>query len=434
MFYMADEVSRTNSSLNKPIRGRNKTTVKPLAKAKTLKKESTAKSKIPPISKGNGKAKSAKISPTKKTTVKVKKVVRKIIKNSDTASTDRLDAKRNSKKKTTVKSENKPKLQKSEPKVSVKLKTVTKPKVAKKTVTNSKTASKKSAVTKSAPKNIAVKKTVVKTRTSKKLKPGTITTTKRRVAAKKSDIESKSARVPKSGPTALIKKVAKSNSNKKTENRKISKSNISKITQPKVIKPKIVKKTIEKKTVSGNKSVKVVKKPGASTRTRNISTAKLLTTKEKLKKLIAEAAAKKIELQKKKRIRIKKSTQKPKVEAIPNNDRKKPVRAVTSAVFRGKKSAYDFKVYEIGENLGSIPAVFVISKRTTDRNKRGHHSLVCIGETESVANELKIHRKSKCLKQNEANVISILPIENERERRQIAEDLKAAHSFVCNQQ
>ena len=320
-------------------------------------------------------------------------------------------------------------------KVTAKSKTATKSQSAKKPITKSKTVSAKTAKTKSALKKVVAKKTATKPKTFKVVKPKTKATVKKKVVKAKLTPKAAKPRLTKPKTKAIKPKVVRAKT--------------SKITKPKSVKPKTAKKPTAKKAVS--KTAKVVRAKKAimktakakvvrktRTKTKKIAPAKTLTTKEQLKKLIAEAAAKKIALQKaeKKKKRIKRTVPqpKPKVEQVANNNRKKPVRAITSAIIRGKKTAYDFKVYEIGQNLGSVPAVFVISKRVTDRRKRGHHSFICIGETESILDALKKHRKSKCLRQNEANVISILREENEKKRLQIAEDLKTAHSIACNQQ
>ena len=113
----------------------------------------------------------------------------------------------------------------------------------------------------------------------------------------------------------------------------------------------------------------------------------------------------------------------------PKNRKARPI---SSAVFRGKKERYDFKVFELSEKFEPIPAVYIISKRKTDRNKRGHHALICIGETASISDELKRHRRGKCVKKHEANVVSILPEADEKMRLKIETDLKAAHAVVCN--
>ncbi len=118
--------------------------------------------------------------------------------------------------------------------------------------------------------------------------------------------------------------------------------------------------------------------------------------------------------------------------ARPLKPKKKKIKPISSAVFRGKKNCYDFEVFALDEPFETIPAVYIISKRITDRRKKGHHTLVCIGETNSVAEEIKKHRKSKCLRKNAANVISILKEEDAQKRLNIETDLKAAHSIQCN--
>ncbi|MEZ5424752.1 MAG: hypothetical protein R2747_00685 [Pyrinomonadaceae bacterium] len=112
--------------------------------------------------------------------------------------------------------------------------------------------------------------------------------------------------------------------------------------------------------------------------------------------------------------------------------RRKPIRAISKAVFRGERAYYYFKVYAINENFREVPGVYIISKRKTDRRNRGHHKIICIGQTDSVIKDIRAHRRGKCLRPNSANVVSILREENEEKRLRIENDLKAAHTLVCN--
>lgn len=120
------------------------------------------------------------------------------------------------------------------------------------------------------------------------------------------------------------------------------------------------------------------------------------------------------------------------VAAPAQKPRNKKARPISSAVFRGKKERYDFKVFALNETFEPIPAVYIISKRKTDRNKKGHHALVCIGQTDSIFDELKRHRKGSCVKKHAANVVSILPETDEKTRLKIENDLKAAHAVACS--
>lgn len=110
----------------------------------------------------------------------------------------------------------------------------------------------------------------------------------------------------------------------------------------------------------------------------------------------------------------------------------KIAKQIGAAVFRGRKNRYDFQVFPLDFEFENVPAIYVISRRKTDSKKRAHHALVCIGQTDSVMNELKKHTQSKCVTKHEANVISILPERSEKKRLKIEEDLRAAHAIVCN--
>lgn len=116
---------------------------------------------------------------------------------------------------------------------------------------------------------------------------------------------------------------------------------------------------------------------------------------------------------------------------LPVKPKNKKAKLIGAAIFRGKKERYDFKMFALNETFEAIPAVYIISKRTTDTRKKGHHALICIGETHSIFDELKKHRKGKCVKKHRANVVSILPEADEKIRLKIETDLKAAHSIAC---
>lgn len=111
--------------------------------------------------------------------------------------------------------------------------------------------------------------------------------------------------------------------------------------------------------------------------------------------------------------------------------RKEKSLRIGSAVIRGRKDRYEFEVFPLDVEMQPVPAVFVISRRVVDREGRGHHKFVCIGQTESLAHEIKIHKKGKCIKKFRANVVSVLPTESEKSRFSIEADLKAAHSTAC---
>lgn len=111
---------------------------------------------------------------------------------------------------------------------------------------------------------------------------------------------------------------------------------------------------------------------------------------------------------------------------------KKKSPKISEAIFRGKKSLYNFEVFPLTAEFDDASAIYVISKRKTDKLGKGHHAFVCIGETASVLSEIKRHKKGKCLKQNDANVICLLRELDEEKRQRIEADLRSAHTSACN--
>ena len=118
------------------------------------------------------------------------------------------------------------------------------------------------------------------------------------------------------------------------------------------------------------------------------------------------------------------------IPMIPKSQPKK-AKAISSAVFRGEKNRYDFTVFPLDAVFENVPAIYIISRRVVDKSKKAHHALVCIGQTESLLDELKKHKKDKRTKKFAANSISLLREENENRRLKIETDLKAAHAIRC---
>lgn len=105
---------------------------------------------------------------------------------------------------------------------------------------------------------------------------------------------------------------------------------------------------------------------------------------------------------------------------------------ISEAIFRGTKSLYNFEVFPLTAEFEDTSAIYVISKRKTDKLGKGHHAFVCIGQTDSVLKEIKKHQKAKCVKKNHANVVCVLKETNEEKRQKIEADLRLAHTSVCN--
>ena len=179
----------------------------------------------------------------------------------------------------------------------------------------------------------------------------------------------------------------------------------------------MAKKRVSKvvKTTATAAKKLTAKKPSVKPKTAKKPTKTIKKTKAQTKKILfkdlLENAVKKV-APKISKSRVSKSRTMKKVAVVEPSveiqPRKKAIRAISSAVFRGVESQYDFKVYAINAIPKQEQAIYIISRRVTDRRKRGHHKLVCIGQTDSIRESIKKHKKGKCIKENAANVICIL--------------------------
>ena len=111
--------------------------------------------------------------------------------------------------------------------------------------------------------------------------------------------------------------------------------------------------------------------------------------------------------------------------------RKRKSAKISEAVFLGKKSDYKFDVYPLSAEIPEAAAVFIISRRKVHKSGRSSHAALCIGETESLLSELKKHKRAKCVKQNDANVVCVLANENMRSRSAVVNDITEARTFSC---
>jgi histone H1/5 len=112
--------------------------------------------------------------------------------------------------------------------------------------------------------------------------------------------------------------------------------------------------------------------------------------------------------------------------------KKYPAPQISEAVFRGRNALYNFEVYPMNVRFNEVPAVYIISKRKIDRNGRGHHFLVCIGQTESLVEDIKKHKRGRCVKQLQANTVSVILEDDENKRLEVESDLKSAHTIPCH--
>ena len=112
---------------------------------------------------------------------------------------------------------------------------------------------------------------------------------------------------------------------------------------------------------------------------------------------------------------------------------KKRIRKLSTAVFRGSRTEYNFDVYPISTSITDHAVVFIFSRRKVDKKGRAHHAVSCVGETQSIISEIKRHKRARCVKGNEANVVCILKEPDRATRSGVLEDISTARAFSCVQ-
>jgi hypothetical protein len=244
------------------------------------------------------------------------------------------------------------------------------------------------------------------------------------VAVKKKSTAAAEKNAKKSKPVTAAKSVVGTPKTKKSvAANQTAKQKKEKIIPPvpvKNLKPekeKVLPETLNKKVKTTGKKAEIVIPPAIKAKPEN----KAKTAPKKVEKKTGKVE-KKIE----KKIEIV-------AQPIVPKPVKKKIKPIGSAVVRGKTGRYDFEIFPLDAELKDGSAIYVISKRVTDKGGRGHHKFVCIGQTESLLGEIKKHKKDKCIKQHNANVICLLREESESNRVKIETDLREAHTIFCNQ-
>ena len=111
----------------------------------------------------------------------------------------------------------------------------------------------------------------------------------------------------------------------------------------------------------------------------------------------------------------------------------KRIRKLSTAVFRGSRSEYNFDVFPISTAITDHPVVFIFSRRKLDKKGRAHHAVSCVGETQSIVSEIKKHKRARCVKGNEANVVCIFKEGDKKLRSTVLDDIASARGFSCIQ-
>jgi len=110
---------------------------------------------------------------------------------------------------------------------------------------------------------------------------------------------------------------------------------------------------------------------------------------------------------------------------------RKRLRKLSTAVFRGSKSVYSFDVFPISTDITDHAVVFIFSRRQLDKSGRWHHVVSCVGETQSIVTEIRKHKRARCVKGANANVVCVLKEPDNGVRSSVLDDIAAARTFSC---
>ncbi len=107
---------------------------------------------------------------------------------------------------------------------------------------------------------------------------------------------------------------------------------------------------------------------------------------------------------------------------------------IADATFKGKTGSYSFEVYPVDTSFKAVGAVYIFTKRVVNPDGKGTHTLLYIGQTESLKDRIPDHEKWPCAKKNGVNCICVHRDDNEESRLAKETDLRAEHSTPCNDQ
>jgi len=105
---------------------------------------------------------------------------------------------------------------------------------------------------------------------------------------------------------------------------------------------------------------------------------------------------------------------------------------IADATFKGQKGEYTFEVYPTETTFNDVGAVYVFSKRVVNASGKGTHTLLYVGQTDSLADRIPNHEKWSCAVRNGVNCICVHRDDNEQSRRAKEADLLAINNPPCN--
>jgi hypothetical protein len=105
-------------------------------------------------------------------------------------------------------------------------------------------------------------------------------------------------------------------------------------------------------------------------------------------------------------------------------------------VLTGKSGAiYRFQVWSLETPLKAVPAAYIVTRRAQENSNYNSaaHEIVYIGEASSLADPFATASDFNCFRKHGANCICIHRVEDDRRRREVAQDLALAHGTPCGE-
>lgn len=107
---------------------------------------------------------------------------------------------------------------------------------------------------------------------------------------------------------------------------------------------------------------------------------------------------------------------------------------IADATFNGKTGSYSFEVYPADTSFNAVGTVYIFTKRVVGSDGKGTHTLLYIGQTDSLKDRIPNHEKWPCVNRNGCNCICVHRDDSETSRLSKETDLRDGNNTPCNDQ
>ena len=101
---------------------------------------------------------------------------------------------------------------------------------------------------------------------------------------------------------------------------------------------------------------------------------------------------------------------------------------------RSGKLYDNFSIYTIDHEFENGKGVYAFNRRFKKNNEEFKHDVIYLGRSSDFSGRFDKHHKINCIKNENANCLCVMPVEDENERISIEKDiLEANPNFPCNE-